>query len=125
MDRERRKLQEDYKKLEDQVKSLEDQTLSIKQQMSDIELSSPVDESPISQAKNVLIEIMKIEGVEGYEHEGYSLSAKYSEKRKVNGRRLLEAIGGDIDLFMSIVKPTQKAVKDFASDRADIKKEVL
>ena len=26
---------------------------------------------------------------------------------------------------MSIVKPTQKAVKDFASDREDIKKKVL
>ncbi len=79
----------------------------------------------LEQAKAMLLEIMRIEGVEGYNEDWISVSGKFSETRKVDGKRLLEVLGGDIDEFVSLVKPTQKAIKEYATEHEALKKPLL
>ncbi len=79
----------------------------------------------LEELKRMLIEVMKIEGMEGYNYDWITVSGKFSESRKVDGKRLLEVLGGDIDEFVSLVKPTQKAIKDYAAEHDGMKKELL
>lgn len=79
----------------------------------------------LDELKRMLMQIMEAEGVEGYVEDWISISGKWSEKKKVDGNRLLSVLGGDMDEFMQIAKPSQKAVKDYALERPDMKKALL
>ncbi len=60
-----------------------------------------------------LMKLMNIEGVEGYEDDGISIHGKFSEKRGVDAMQLLKVLNGDLEEFTRLVKPTQKALKDY------------
>lgn len=79
----------------------------------------------LEDAKTMLMQIMEAEGVEGYVEDWISVSGKFSEKKTVDGNKLLTVLGGDIDEFTRLVKPSQKAVKDYAQERPDMKRALL
>ena len=79
----------------------------------------------LEEEKRMLMQIMEAEGVEGYVEDWISVSGKWSEKKKVDGNRLLSVLGGDMDEFMQIAKPSQKSVKDYALERPDMKSALL
>lgn len=79
----------------------------------------------LEEAKAMLMQIMEAEGVEGYVEDWISVSGKFSEKKTVDGNKLLTVLGGDIDEFTRLVKPSQKAVKDYAQERPDMKRALL
>lgn len=79
----------------------------------------------LEELKRMLMQIMEAEGVEGYVEDWISVSGKWSEKKKVDGNRLLSVLGGDMDEFMRIAKPSQKAIKDYALERVDLKSALL
>lgn len=79
----------------------------------------------LDETKKALISLMLLEGVEGYTEDWISVSGKFSEKKSVNGRRLLEVLQGDIDEFLRVVAPTQKAVKEYAAEHEGLKRELL
>ena len=79
----------------------------------------------LEELKSMLMEVMQAEGVEGYVEDWISVSGKFSEKKTVDGNKLLTVLGGDIDEFTRLVKPSQKAVKDYAQERPDMKRALL
>lgn len=79
----------------------------------------------LEEEKQMLMQIMETEGVEGYTEDYITVSGKFSETKKVDGKRLLSVLGGDIDEFTRLAKPSQKAVKDYALERPDIKTPLL
>lgn len=79
----------------------------------------------LEEAKRMLMDIMQAEGVEGYVEDWISVSGKFSEKKTVDGRKLLTVLDGDIDEFTRLVKPSQKAIKDYAMERPDMKRALL
>lgn len=79
----------------------------------------------LEEAKRMLIELMKIEGVEGYAEDWISAVGKFSEKKGVDGRRLMQVLGGDIDEFLRLAQPTQKAIKMYADEHIELRKPLM
>lgn len=98
---------------------------AIRARMNEMTGAVPNSTFELDEAKRSLIELMQLEGVEGYNEDWITATGRWSEKKSVNGRRLLEALGGDIDEFTKLAKPTQKAVKDLATERPELKKMLL
>ena len=110
---------DDLNTIEAVINDLQQEAMATRARMD--EMKSVVNDSrpALEEVKQLLIASMRIDGVEGYAEDWISVSGKFSEKRSVDGMRLLETLGGDVDSFVSIVKPTQKAVKAYADELGD------
>lgn len=52
------------------------------------------------------------------------VQGKFRETREVNANKVLQAIGGDWDLYLTLSNVTQTALKAFAAENPEIKKEL-
>ncbi len=100
---------------EDTMRELAQEGQALRARMQEMTAAIPNSTMELTTAKQELIALMQLEGVEGYTEDWITVSGKWSEKKSVNGRRLLEVLGGDIDEFTKLAQPTQKAVKDMAA----------
>ncbi len=117
--------QVDIEATEATVRDLISEITAIKERQKEM-LAVVSDARPaLEEAKRLLIEVMKLEGVDGYTEDWISAVGKFSEKKTVDGMRLMKVLGGDIEEFVRIVKPTQKAVKEYAMEHEDIKKQLF
>ena len=82
----------------------------------------------VPDSKNNLIEVkQKITNIfrEKEIEEFDNCFAKFETKKSVNSTKLLDVIGGDIDLFATLSQVSQKSLKEYAKDNKDIKKAIL
>ncbi len=117
--------EEDLELVDATMRSLAEDGNEIRLRMTEMTAAIPNSKLELFDAKAKLIEIMQLEGVEGYNQNGIIVSGKFSEKKGVNGRLLLETLGGDIDEFVKLSKPTQASIKEYAQEHQEIKKELL
>lgn len=122
-----RAAQQDIEDTERTIRDLQTEITATRARQTEM-LSVVSDSRPaLEEAKRALMQIMEAEGVEGYVEDWISVSGKWSERRSVDGKKLLTVLGGDIDTFVSIVKPTQKSVKQYADEVGEpaLKKQLM
>lgn len=107
------------------IRELAAEGQALRERMQEMTEAVPNSTPALDEAKRALIELMQLEGVEGYNEDWITATGKWSEKKSVDGRRLLEVLGGDIDEFTKLAKPTQKSVTELAKERPELKKALL
>lgn len=117
--------EEDAAGVDATMRELGAELTAIRERQREMLAGVPDSRTKLEEAKIMLMQIMEAEGVEGYVEDGITVSGKWSEKKTVDGSKLLTVLGGDIDEFTRLVKPSQKAVKDYAQERPDMKKALL
>lgn len=98
---------------------------AIRERQAEMVAVVPNSRPKLEELKSMLMQIMQAEGVEGYVEDWISVSGKFSERKTVDGNKLLTVLGGDIEEFTRLAKPSQKAVKDYAEEHHDIKRALL
>lgn len=99
--------------LSDEAVAISEQIRSLQEQQKELLEGLPNHEIEFDIIKSELIDYLQNEG----KYEGFGkLKCKTKKTNKVNVARLLDVLGGDIDLFCSIANVTQKAVKDICKD---------
>lgn len=99
------------------AEKIEEFTQLQKEMLMDVEDST----AELLEVKKKITEIFKEKKIENYDN----CFAKFKEKKSVNNAKVLEVIGGDLDLYATLSTITQKSLKDFAKDNKDIKKAIL
>lgn len=84
------------------------------------ELLPPVNKEEYNEVLREVMEAMKNEQV----YQVGNVTAKFREKKEVNTSKVLHAIGGDMDIYISLSNITQVALKDFAKN-SPIKKDLM
>ncbi len=107
------------------MESMAQELHAVKARQDEMLATVPDSTGKLEDLKRHLMNMMMVDGVEGYMENDITVSGKFTEKKKVDGNRLLSVLGGDMDAFMQIVKPTQKAIKDYATERPDLKSSLL
>lgn len=120
-----RAAQEDIEQTEASIRDLQTEVAQTRARQQEM-LAVISDARPsLQEAKLALIELMKLEGVEGYAEDWISAVGKFSEKKTVDGMKLMQVLGGDVEEFVRLAKPTQAAIKAYAQEHEDIKKHLL
>jgi len=109
-------VEEDAAQLQHTIGELGNELAATTQRKLEMLQEVPDSREQLQVTKLNLIDLMNLEGVEGYTEDWISVSGKFSEKRTVNAHKLLETLGGDITEFCKIAIPSQKAVKDYAQE---------
>ncbi len=108
------KYEPDYLALAEQIDAL------MKQQ--DAMLAGlPDSRSAYDSLRKEVIERMNTEKVYALEN----VSAKWKERNEVNTSKVLQVIGGDMDIYISLSSITQLKLKDFAKVTPELKKPLL
>ena len=81
----------------------------------------PNSTSELIEVKQKITNIFREKEIEEFDN----CFAKFETKKSVNSTKLLDVIGGDIDLFATLSQVSQKALKEYAKDNKDIKKAIL
>lgn len=115
----------DLQENENAVRELVQEGSELRTRMNEMTAAVPDSRVALTEAKQELIRLMQLEGVEGYTEDWIIATGKWSEKKSVDGRRLLEVLDGDIDEFTKLAKPTQKSVTELAKERPELKKALL
>lgn len=85
-------------------------------------LSVVPDSTPdLNLIKQDIMEHFKKKRIEQYDN----CFGKFKEKKSVNSAKVLEVMGGDIDIFATISNISQKDLKAYAKDNKDIKKAIM
>lgn len=108
-------IQDELEGVQSIIAEYQNDVLRLREKQRAIEETVPNSTPEFEQIKGQLIQIMRAEGLESIG----AVKAKYSKGKFVNGRQLLSAVGGDLDMFMTIATVTQKAVTDFAKTISD------
>ena len=117
--------QQDIEATETTIRELQTEVSATRARQQEM-LSVVSDARPaLEEAKRQLIELMILEGVEGYAEDWISATGKFSEKKTVDGMKLMQVLGGDVEEFVRLAKPTQAAIKAYAQEHEDIKKHLL
>lgn len=118
-------IQADVESTQGTIAELQKEVSALYERSAEMLRAVPDTRPQLEEAKALLVDLMKIEGVEGYNEDWISVSGRFSETRSVDGKRVLDVLGGDIDEFVRMVKPTQKAIKEYAAEHEEIKKPLL
>jgi len=81
----------------------------------------PNSTSELIEVKQKITNIFREKEIEEFDN----CFAKFETKKSVNSTKLLDVIGGDIDLFATLSQVSQKSLKEYAKDNKDIKKAIL
>ncbi len=108
------------------INDLNQEIAATRTRQAEMLASIPSHADELFEAKMQLMELMRLEQVEGYNADGIVILGKFSQKKSVDTKKLYEKVlQGDAEEFYKLSTVSQDALKEYAKDHPNASKELL